>query len=81
MYVIADDHVSVIKPHVTCLMAVLSSARSLSIKCYFPAQAMLKSEFFHRCCLYKGAPYSLGSDSRYTVQQHNTDYSRNSVGD
>ena len=35
MSVIADDHLSV-KPTVTCLMAVLSSARSLSIKCSQP---------------------------------------------
>ncbi len=29
---IIGDHISVIKPHVTCLMAVLGSARPLSIK-------------------------------------------------
>ncbi len=79
MYVVAGDHVSVINPHLTCLMAVLNSERSLSIKCYFPAQAMLKSGFFTDAACKRMHLYSMGSDSRYTVQQHNTDYSRKSV--
>lgn len=75
---VAGDHMSVIKPHVTCLMVVVSSARSLSIEYEFPSQAMLNSPFFaaactrvHLTCLV----VTLG------IQQYKTDYSRNWVGD